>query len=257
VPRRLLARLEHELARGAGLVAILDYDGTLTPIVASPRSAALAPSVRATLGRLAASKRARLAILSGRALADVRARVGVAGVIYGGCHGLEIEGGGLSFHHPRVRASRVAAVRRRLTAGAACIPGAHVEFKGLALSLHYRNVVESRRGEVRSLAARVVRSAPDLRIIPGRAVFDFVPRVGWNKGRAVRWIARHVARALGSTRPLVLYAGDDVTDEAAFAALRGRGVTVRVGNGPSVADYHVAGVREMHSLLRRMAVALG
>ena len=50
---RLLDRLDQELGDGAGLVAILDYDGTLTPLVASPGAATLAPSVRGTLARLA------------------------------------------------------------------------------------------------------------------------------------------------------------------------------------------------------------
>lgn len=238
-------------------MAILDYDGTLTPIVASPRAAALAPSVRKTLARLAASERVRLAILSGRALGDVRARVGLDGVVYGGCHGLEIQGAGLRFRHPRARASRIAAARRALAAGAASIPGARVEFKGLAVSLHYRQVAPSRRTAARALAARVARRMPDLSVIAGHAVVDFVPRVGWNKGTAARWIARRLGPARSRGRPIVLYAGDDVTDEAAFAALRGRGVTVRVGGGKSRAEYAVLGVGQMHMLLRRLARLIG
>lgn len=238
-------------------MVILDYDGTLTSIVPSPRAASLAPSVRATLARLAGCERARLAILSGRALADVRARVAVDDVIYGGCHGLEIEGRGLSFRHPRIRASRIVAARRALAAGAAAIPGAHVEFKGLAVSLHYRHVAPSEFDGVRALAAGVLRRVPGLALIPGHEVFDFVPRVGWDKGRAARWIARHAGRALRPGSPAVLYAGDDATDEAAFAALKGRALTVRVGEGPSAAACRVRDVGEMQALLRRVARELG
>ncbi len=238
-------------------MVILDYDGTLTSIVPSPRAATLAPSVRATLARLAQRDHARLAILSGRALADVRARVAVDDVIYGGCHGLEIEGCGLSFRHPRVRASRIAAARRTLAAGAVALPGAHVEFKGLAVSLHYRHVAPPGRDGVRALVARVLHRVPSLALIPGREVFDFVPRVGWGKGQAARWIARHAGRALRRGSPVVLYAGDDTTDEAAFAALKGRALTVRVGGGESGAEYAVSGVREVHVLLRWIDRALG
>ena len=238
-------------------MVILDYDGTLTSIVPSPRAAALAPSMRATLARLAERERARLAILSGRALADVRARVAVGDVIYGGCHGLEIEGCGLSFRHPRVRASRVVAARRALAAGAAAIPGAHVEFKGLAVSLHYRHVALPGHDGVRALVARVLRHVPSLALIPGHEVFDFVPRVGWGKGQAARWIVRHAGRVLRPGSPVVLYAGDDTTDEAAFAALKGRALTVRVGGGESGAEYAVSGVREVHVLLRWIDRALG
>lgn len=245
-----MADLERELDRGAGLVVVLDYDGTLTPIVASPGAAALAPSVRATLARLARSERVRLAILSGRALADVRTRVALDDVVYGGCHGLEIAGAGLRFRHPRVRAATLTAPRRALAAATAAIPGAQVEFKGLALSLHYRRVPGGWRGRVRALAAEVARRRPRLAVIPGNRVFDFVPRVGWDKGAAARWIADRMAPTLPSGRAFVLYVGDDTTDEAAFAALRGRAVTVRVGAGRSAADYRVAGVREVQALLR-------
>ena len=256
MPPRLLARLERELACGAGLVAILDYDGTLTPIVPSPQTAILAPSVRTTLERLAASDRARLAILSGRALADVRARVALDDVIYGGCHGLEIRGGGLAFRHPRVRTASLVRARRTLVAAAEAIPGSRVEFKGLAVSLHYRHVAPAWRRAVRELVTRVLRGVPGLTLIPGREVFDFVPRVRWGKGEAACWIAYRARRTLPRGGSVVLYAGDDATDEAAFAALKGRALTVRVGNGPSAANYRVRDVREMQVVLRRLAVAL-
>ena len=242
---------------GARLLLILDYDGTLTPIVPWPDAAVLAASVRGTLSRLAASGRARVAILSGRALADLRARVRLANVVYGGCHGLEIAGGGVRFRHPQARVAGVAAAARALAAGARSISGACVEWKGLAVSLHYRRVAAARRGEVRALAACVARRAPNLTVVSGREVFDLVPRVAWDKGRAALWIARRVARAAGPAPPLLLYAGDDATDERAFAALKGRGVTVRVGEGASLADHAVHGVREVHALLRWIGRAIG
>jgi trehalose 6-phosphate phosphatase len=92
--------------------------------------------------------------------------------------------------------------------------------------------------------------------VAGHEVFDFVPRVGWNKGRAARWIARRMARTLPTRRRVVLYVGDDTSDESAFVALRGRAVTIRVGARPTAAEYQVAGVREVQVLLRRMASAV-
>lgn len=163
----------------------------------------------------------------------------------------------MRFRHPHARAARVAAARRALAAGARSIAGARVEWKGLAVSLHYRRVAPARRAEVRALAARVARRAPDLAAVPGREVFDFVPRGGWDKGRAALWIARRVARAAGPPPPLIVYVGDDATDERAFAALKGRGVTVRVGGGASLADHAVHGVREVHALLRWIGRAIG
>ncbi|MBI3635362.1 MAG: trehalose-phosphatase [Candidatus Rokubacteria bacterium] len=247
--------MRHELTRSTGVVVILDYDGTLTPIVASQGDATLAPSVRNTLTRLLRGGRARLAVVSGRAVADIRGRVALPEAVYAGCHGLEIEGGGLRFRHPHVNAGALVKVRRRLATEVASIPGAALEWKGLALSLHYRRVTASRRADVLKLATRVLRVAPGLRIIPGHMVLDIVPNVRWDKGRAVQWIAHRLARTLPDGRALVFCAGDDVTDEAAFAALRDRGVTVRVRGGPTAAEYAVRGVRDVHALLRWLARA--
>src|SRR2546430_5824930 len=122
---------------------------------------------------------------------------------------------------------------------------------------HYRRVAPSRRGAVRELVTRVLRGVPGLALIAGREVFDFVPRVRWSKGEAARWIVHRAGRTLPRGSRVVLYAGDDATDEAAFAALKGRALTVRVGNGPSAANYRVRDVREMQAVLRRLAVALG
>jgi len=211
--------------------------------------------VRATLATLAAHPRVRLAILSGRALADVRRRVGVPRVVYGGCHGLEIGGAGLAFRHPAARRARVAAARRLLAAAVRGIPGARLEWKGLAVSLHYRHVAAARVGEVREAVARVQRRQPGVSVVAGHKVFDLVPRVGWDKGRAARWIARRLAPRLPG-RATVLYVGDDTTDEAAFTVLRGRAVTVRVGAAPTAAGHVVRGVREVHGLLRWLVGAL-
>ena len=253
---RLLDRLDRELGEGAGLVVILDYDGTLTPLVSSPGAAVLAPSVRATLARLAGSRRARLAILSGRGLADLSARVALNGVVYGGCHGLEIAGRRLRFRHPRAHRSGVAATERALAAVLPSVPGALVECKGLAVSLHYRHVVPSRRPAVREIAEQMLSRRPDLALVAGHLVFDFVPRVGWDKGTAARWMVSRMVPTLPARRAVIVYAGDDASDERAFAALRGRALTIHVGAKPTAAEYRVRGVRDIQKLLHRLASAV-
>jgi trehalose-phosphatase len=208
------------------------------------------------LARLAASPRARVAILSGRALPDLQKRVGLVGVVYGGCHGLELAGAGWRFRHPRVRARTLAGARRALAAGAARLPGARVEWKRLAVALHYRRVAAARRPAVRTLVRDLERRLPGIVVIPGNRVYDFVPRVGWDKGRAARRIARRAAAELGGTAA-ILYVGDDTTDEAAFRRLRRSGVTIHIGPGPTAAEFALRGVDEVHMLLGWLARALG
>lgn len=247
------------MGRGAGLILILDYDGTLAPIVPSPQKATLSPSARETLRRLAENPRARLAILSGRSLRDIRARVRLRNVVYGGCHGLEIGGAGVRFKHPMASAKlrELSGASRVLARRLERFPGAFLEHKGLTVSLHYRRVPPGRQASLLDFAAGVARRAPGLTIVPGKNVLELLPRVRWRKGEAALWIRSRLARTLGSRPTLTVYAGDDITDETAFAALKGRGVTVRVGAHRGRADYAVENVRAIQALLRWLARGLG
>ncbi len=90
------ARVEN----ACGLLLFLDFDGTLAPIVAEPMLAVLPGATRQVLNDLAAHNTIAIAIISGRAVGDVKGRVGLPNLIYAGNHGLEIEGRGLAFEHP-------------------------------------------------------------------------------------------------------------------------------------------------------------
>src|SRR5271166_2536395 len=79
-----LDELHARISRAASVVLFLDFDGTLAPIVPRPALAELPNVARQVLNELAALPGTTLAIVSGRALADVRRRVGIAGLIYAG-----------------------------------------------------------------------------------------------------------------------------------------------------------------------------
>jgi trehalose 6-phosphate phosphatase len=206
-PNALLARLAAEPEQ-AGL--FLDFDGVLAPIVERPEDAVAPPETRAELERLV-GRYALVAVVSGRAGADVRARVGVAGIAYVGSHGLELE----------PRADRW---RRVLAAFAADAPWAQgeVENKGLAVSFHFRDRKDEREA-VRELDA-IADSAREEGLVAryGRKVLEVLPPVGSHKGTAVRQLLEEhdLRRALA--------AGDDTTDIDSFAALDGLEVAARI-----------------------------
>src|SRR5260370_27102349 len=87
-----LAEIRERVREAAALSFFLDFDGTLAPIVNDPADAWLAPAVRSSLAALAARDDTLVAVVSGRAVADLRPRVGIASAIYAGNHGLEISG---------------------------------------------------------------------------------------------------------------------------------------------------------------------
>ena len=140
-----LERWTEITARLAGrpFALFLDYDGTLAPIAACPEEARLPEPTREVLRRLAA--RVPVAILSGRARADVEALVGLTGIAYAGSHGFDLSGpdgdplslpseAGAGDHLPEL-IDRASTDLARLLAGQA---GVRLEPKGTALAVHYR-----------------------------------------------------------------------------------------------------------------------
>lgn len=223
-----LAALEaiRERLAGRPIMVFLDYDGTLTPIVRRPADAVLSDDMRARVRALAA--RVPVAIVSGRDRAAVQALVDLPELVYVGSHGFDVAGAPGADHLrlevaaeyvPDLDAAEVA-LRGRL----AGIRGAIVERKRLTLAAHYRLVAGVHRARVVEAVDAVRAAHPRLRKDVGKAVFELRPDVEWDKGRAVRWLLERMAPG-----GVGIYLGDDLTDETAFAALRGQGIGIAVG----------------------------
>ena len=178
----------------------------------------------------------------------MRERVGIDGLIYAGNHGLEISGRGLHFDEATAVGLEddLAGAVGTMAARLGHIAGVLVEPKGLTASIHYRRVDPADRYEVEQVVRKVVSDGhSNLVVTPGKMVWEVRPKVGWNKGTAVRWI-RH---RLGLNHATTFYLGDDRTDEDAFAEI-GRFVTGRVGSPrPTRAGYLVADPEEVAEFL--------
>jgi len=216
-------------ARGRALALFLDYDGTLTPIVERPEDAALAPETREVLRALAA--RHPVAIVSGRDLADVRARVGLAPLTYAGSHGFDIAGpsGDHVYEAARASAPRLAAAAGEIERATAALPGVQVERKRFAIAVHFRRGRPADVPAVEAAVDRALARHAGLRKTGGKMIFELRPDVDWDKGRAVLWLIETLK--LGDALPV--YIGDDVTDEDAFRALAGRGLGIAVQDAPA------------------------
>ena len=202
------------------LVLLLDFDGTLAPIVERPELAAMPAATRAALDRLMALPGVEAAVVSGRGLADVRERAAIPGIAYAGNHGMEIEGAGLHRMHPEAVAARPAleAAARRIEPELAGIPGAFLEDKGMTLSIHFRQSPAEHHDDVR--LAVESGAGEGLRVTSGKMVLEVRPRVEWDKGKAVLFLLNQMRPPPGAP---VLYLGDDRTDEDAFRALASLG----------------------------------
>jgi trehalose 6-phosphate phosphatase len=222
------------------LLLFADFDGGLAPVYDNPSTATLSAEVRPLLSDLARSGKATVTVVSGRPAADLRGRADLAEVIVAGNHGLEIAGPGFEHVDPAVAESApaVAQLAAALARPLEDIRAVYIEDKRLSVSVHYRHVAPDQHEAVRSAIHGVLsNSSHPFVLTAGRQVYDLRPRVYWDKGALVRWVAGHV----GQPDALVVFVGGDPTDEEAFAALPD-GITVRVAPGPeTAAKYHVDG----------------
>jgi trehalose-phosphatase len=251
----LPSALEHvqEIA-GAGdrsLAIFLDYDGTLTPIVGHPEKAFLSDSTRQTLQALA--MQAPVAILSGRELEDVRKRVAVDGIVYAGSHGFDIAGPrGLRRQEAREFLPALDAAEKELREKLAGIAGALIERKCFSIAAHYRNVNESDSPKLERVVSEVATRHRKLRRIDGKKVYELLPNIDWDKGKAVLWLLEKLGLERPNAHPI--YIGDDCTDEDAFRALeqRGTGVLVSEQPRPTAARYALKNPAEVERFLQEL-----
>ena len=256
-PRWALGALP-ELLHGAGgrpLAVFLDFDGTLAPIVPHHADAVLALGAREAVAALA--RVVPVAVVSGRDLADVRARVGVDGVVYAGSHGLEIETpDGVHEVAPEARAV-LAAATADLQAALPHESGVLLETKRYGVAVHWRMADPSVVPAVRRVVDAVLARSPSLRLYEGRKVLELQPDVVWDKGHAVRHLLQ--AAHTGAALPWAIYAGDDRTDEDAFRALGADGTGIVVWDTPRAtsAAWWLRDPGEVTELLRRLSVSRG
>jgi len=223
-----LPEIASKMESAGDLLVFLDFDGTLAPVVNDPAMASMPPQTLRALTSLASLEKVSLAVISGRGLADLKARVGLPNLIYSGNHGLEISGPGLYFIQPDAakRVQALSALLGDLQIRLAHIPGVQLENKGLSASVHYRRAPADRLREIHQLTNSAVSGSGGLfQMSPGLQVYEIRPRVSWHKGKAVGWIRE----AWAKRNALAMYVGDDATDEDAFLALP-EGITVSVGS---------------------------
>jgi trehalose 6-phosphate synthase/phosphatase len=237
------------------LALFLDFDGTLTEIVDHPSEAQLSPSMREALKACVRRDDMELAVVSGRALADLRQVIALPEILLVGNHGLEIEGPGMEpFVHRDMQhfAARLRELAHSIEKGAE--EGVWVEAKGASLTVHYRQAAPRLHDEIAARTRAVVLEA-GFQARDALCAVEARAPTGWDKGRAVLHVLRARHGPGWSEEIRTIYAGDDDTDEDAFRALQGLGVTFRVGHAEraSLASHRLPDVTAVETLLRFLA----
>ncbi len=205
-----------------GAALFLDFDGTLVELAETPDAIRVPPDLGPLLRRLRLRLDGRLAIVSGRAIADLERHIPCSGIHFSGSHGLELrlaDGTDLPLSAPE----GLADVLERVSQFAEEEPGLLVEEKPAGIALHYRRSPEA---EARvSAFMDVLARERGLSIQRGNMVVELRPP-GSDKGDALR--AFLAEPEFTGARPV--FVGDDLTDEHAFeAAAEAGGAGILVG----------------------------
>ena len=223
--------LNNELTRlvnGPRFGLITDVDGTISRLVDEPDAATIVPRSLEALATL--QKRLPLvAVISGRAAADVAERVGLPGLVYVGNHGLERWQNGRIFPLIDIAPYKPALARAKTAVSQIAPEGMWVEDKEATLSVHYRLTADpdatyqQYKPKIQKIAAQ-----EGLRFSEGRLIFELRPPVEAHKGTAFTALVEEYQL------DTAVFLGDDVTDVDAMKAAHrlrenGRCYTLTVG----------------------------
>ena len=233
----------------------LDYDGTLSPIVANPQDAVLPEETKTILKELSAL--VPVIILSGRDRQDVAQKIGLKQLVYGGSHGYDIAGAPLGekrYQGTELVFPALAEAEQHLREQLNGIEGVEVERKRYAIAVHYRNVPEDKIDIIKTIVKQTVEQQELLKKAGGKKVVELKPIFDWHKGKALLWLLDSME--LQAEKYLPVFIGDDITDEDALAAVaeEGIGIGIIVGShgGDTAASYKFENLTEVVLFLKQI-----
>jgi trehalose-phosphatase len=253
VPRHLFGawgEVERRMRSAGRLALFLDFDGTMTPIAALPDQVQLSPRIREQLKSIA-QKNVTVGVVSGRKLADLRARVAVSGIWYVGTHGYFFRRSGSTTEtllNPTEK-KEMAAVLRRLAREIGNVPGIFLESKQATIAIHYRHVSRPGYQKIFLALCRLLQDRPQLHLLPGKKVWELFPNAFVNKWTTIQHILE-LEPGEPESRWLVIFLGDDAIDERVFSQMKG--ISVVVGrHRRTAADFYLDSPGEIGKFLEK------
>lgn len=220
---RLSACTSAILANPRACALFLDVDGTLLDLAATPKGVRVPDGLISILQRLTLAFDGAVAVITGRLIADIDLLLAPLRLPASGVHGAEIR------THADREIERVTAVLppdvvQSIRKLALRFPGVLAEPKGAGIAIHYRLAPDAEADILAALEASLGRHAGAFELLSGKCLFEVVPS-GLSKGTALAALA--TLPTFRGRMPIMI--GDDVGDEAAFAAAEGlNGFALRV-----------------------------
>ncbi len=194
----------------------------------------------------------KIGIISGRDLKDLRKRISIRGLYYCGSHGLQIESPEIKYINPDAERliPYINEVYRKFKKLTDKFAGMLIEKKEFSFTIHYRQVEPEKRKELKKLFFDMISKYKGnyIKVLNGKMVFEILPAVNWNKGRAVSFLANNF-----QNKHYPVFIGDDITDETVFSEINDRGLTIRVGNSKkTMAKYFIRNQGEVYKFVTIM-----
>jgi len=233
------------IARTRHLLVAMDFDGTMAPLVPRADDARPLPAAAAALAALSALEGTTTALVSGRALASLRAVASPPEpTLLVGSHGAEVwlgrDSPALALTEPQEHALRRAQAAVQSTVR--LYPGTVMEHKPAGVVLHYRQATPDAGQSAVNHVRTALEQETGLFITEGKMVLE-ISVINANKGESLQ-LLRTVSGATA-----VIFAGDDVTDEHAFAALGTGDVGIKVGAGHTAAAFRIGSPQDLPAIL--------
>lgn len=218
-----LTLIQTKLQKKDPVLLMLDYDGTLTPIVELPEKAVLAPAIRLALETLARFPNVKLAVVSGRRIESILAVSGLRteNILFYGLHGGEsLVAGNVINHATIAQKTNIQSIRSLIEQSLKTVVGVRIENKDYSVAVHFREVHSA--AVIESIEARVFsiftsnNNAHQLRLLEGKKVLEMLP-ANFNKSHAVENLMQTVPKHYP------VYFGDDTTDLEALAVVLSAG----------------------------------
>jgi trehalose 6-phosphate phosphatase len=223
----------------------LDVDGTLLDHADHPQDVHVDAQLHALLRDLLKEGGGAIALISGRAVADLDRLFAPLQFPAAGQHGTERRSADGSMHRDRPPSNRLEAAAQSLARLSAAHSGLVVENKGMSLALHYRLAPALEKLAQREMSAAAAALGDGFELQSGKFVFEIKPG-GKDKGSA---IAEFMAEPPFAGRTPA-FLGDDLTDEYGFALVNASGGhTVKVGPGRSAARWRLEGAAAVRDWL--------
>ncbi len=246
-------------SKGAAVLLLCDFDGTLAPIVAHPSLVQLPDHTRQVLLQFHTTPRFGVGFISGRAIHDLQQQVQLTGCYYAGSGGqvLDLQGQVEQAPYLATTNNELAVIQEQLAPVLAHYPGTWCETKPGALSLHHRVLSEAEEIPFLRDVHAILMQHPTYTSRGVSRALEVAHAQAWNKGTAVARICSHFQ---GTTQPALLpiYCGDAPNDAEGMAAVLERGgITLGVGpDAPAEAQHTVNTPEELAMQFRQLATRL-